>query len=191
MRKWLTPRYLANFTFYAVILLLIFNPSAKALMIRGLMVIGFFQPDVPAAVKRTAAVPDITFMDTKGKRIALSSLKGKVVFINFWATWCPPCIAELPSVNKLHKQLRADTNIVFLVTDADNNFSRSAPFLLRHHYNLPLYQTISAVPEMIMGNTIPTTVVINKAGILVFRHEGAADYTNKEFGAYLVKLSAE
>lgn len=135
-------------------------------------------------------MPDITFMDTKGNAITLTSLRGKVVFINFWATWCPPCIAELPSIDKLHQQLMADTNIVFLIIDADNNFSKSAPFLLKNHYNLPLYQVNSTVPEIMTGNTIPTTVVINKAGQLVFRHDGAADYTNNKFIGYLNKLSA-
>ena len=187
LRQWCTPRHLLNVVFYAAVLLLLFNPSAKALLIRSLMDIGFFQPEIPVASKQTTAVADITFIDNKGKQLHLSSLKGKVVFINFWATWCPPCIAELPSINLLNQQLMADTNIVFLITDADNNFNKSAPFLLKHLYHLPLYQTTSAVPKVIIGNTIPTTVVIDRAGHLVFRHEGAADYTNKKFIAYLNK----
>ena len=155
------------------------------------MDVGFFQPEIPGAIKQSMAVAEITFINGKGKQVSLSSLKGKVVFINFWATWCPPCIAELPSINALHKQLSADTSLVFLVIDADGDFNKSLPFLARHHYDLPLYKTTSTVPETVMGNTIPTTVIINKSGQLVFRHEGAADYTNKKFIAYLETLSAK
>ena len=188
-KKWFTLKILLNLGFYAALPALMFIPSAKALLIRALMAMSFFQPEIPVASKQTIAVADISFTDNKGKQVNLSSLKGKVVFINFWAAWCPLCIAELPSINTLHKRLSADTSLVFLITDADGDFNRSLPFLARHHYNLPLYKTTSAVPETIMGNAIPTTVVISKTGDLVFRHDGAADYTNEKFIAYLKELT--
>jgi thiol-disulfide isomerase/thioredoxin len=188
IKKWLTVKNLLNGLFFIVLILLLVNPSAKALVIRGLMKVGLFQPEISLSSKQISI--DLNFRDTDGKTISLSSLRGKVIFINFWATWCPPCIAELPSINELHQQLNSNDKIVFLIVDADNDFGKSLPFMEMHHYNLPLYEAASTVPQNILGGSIPTTVVFDKQGRMVFNHEGAADYTNKEFVAYLNKLSS-
>ena len=72
------------------------------------------QTNVVAKKKDNSIENDITFQDGNGKLIALNDLKGKVVFINFWATWCPPCIQEMPSINelkaKLNEKLTSDRN---------------------------------------------------------------------------------
>src|SRR5690606_5603469 len=85
-------------------------PSFKGKVMQGLMKIGLFQPDVPSMSKDqpAAAFPsdqeehNVLFENNNGEVIQLASLKGKVVFINFWATWCPPCIAEMPTIQKLY-----------------------------------------------------------------------------------------
>jgi thiol-disulfide isomerase/thioredoxin len=191
IKKWLTRKNLVNGLFYMVLLLLLVNPSAKAMVIQGLMKLGLFQPRVSSNAKPLTTSADVNFIDEKGKSVSLPSLKGKVVFINFWATWCPPCIAELPAINELHKQLTGNKNIVFLLVDADNNLKKSLPFMASHHFNLPVYMTSASVPGEMMGNSIPSTVVLNKQGQIIFHHEGAADYTNQKFAAYLKKLSEE
>lgn len=191
LKKWITRRNLVNGLFFAFLFLLLVNPSAKALVIEGLMKLGLFQPDVSANAKQLTPPSEVNFMNEKGEMVSLSSLKGKVVFINFWATWCPPCLAELPSINELHKQLTDNKNIVFLMVDADNNLKKSSPFMAGHHYNLPVYRTVTAVPQEMMGNSIPTTVILNKQGQIAFHHEGAADYTNQKFASYLKNLLEE
>src|SRR5690606_16508266 len=82
------------------------------------------QPDSPAAAT-PAADYEVTFMDEDGKKVSLESLKGKVVFINFWATWCPPCIHEMPSINKLKQSFDADDEIIFLMVDVDGKLDKS------------------------------------------------------------------
>ena len=155
------------------------------------MTIGLFQPDISSAPKPPSALSDINFEDVNRKQTSLYSLRGKVVFINFWATWCPPCIAELPSINTIRQRLSANKHIVFLMVDADNNFDKSVPFMAKHRYDLPVYAAITPVPAAMLGNTIPTTVVIDKRGQMVFHDEGAADYTNLKFVAWLNKLAGE
>src|SRR5690606_3035773 len=86
------------------------------------------EQSVPTAIaeEETTSLPeqtgnDVAFKDKDGKTVSLKSLKGKVVFINFWATWCPPCIHEMPSINELKKTFKGNDNIVFLMVDVDNN----------------------------------------------------------------------
>ena len=128
LKKWFTQKHLLNFAFYAALLALFFIPSAKALVIRGLMDVGFFQPEIPGAIKQSMAVAEITFINGKGKQVSLSSLKGKVVFINFWATWCPPCIAELPRSMRFinsYQQIPALFSWLLMLTGISINRSRS------------------------------------------------------------------
>ncbi|GAA4335853.1 hypothetical protein GCM10023149_44130 [Mucilaginibacter gynuensis] len=191
IKKWLTRGNILNALFFAVILILLFVPAAKALLIRGLMQVGLFQPDVADSSTKNSIATDVVFHDVRGRQFHLESLKGKVVFINFWATWCPPCLAEMPAINEMHTQLKADTNIVVLAVDTDSDLKKSAAFMAKHQYNLPVYATESAIPQTMAGSSIPATVVINKKGQIVFRHDGTADYSSSKFIALLKRLSAE
>ncbi len=180
-----------NGVFIVLVLIVFFNPSAKALLIRGLMQVGLFQPDISQPIKTTnnTSLPNITFQNTNGQILNLSDQKGKVIFINFWATWCLPCIAEMPSVNELYEKLQHNKNIVFIMVDADHDFNKSVPFMNKHQFTLPLYEANSEIPENLLSGSIPITVIFDKKGQLVFHHEGAGDYSSAKFADYLLKLS--
>ena len=171
---------------------IMFIPSAKALLIQGLMEVGFFQPKLTEEAPRetsVAAMPDVVFQSVDGKTLRLADLKGKVLFINFWATWCPPCIAEMPSINGLYQKLKSNPNVVFIMVDADSNFKKSVPFMKKRNFNMPLYQVMSAVPESLASTSIPTTTIIDKTGKIVFHQEGSADYSNPKILAYLQMIA--
>lgn len=191
LKKHLTVANLLNSLFFIALIVLLFVPSAKAFLLRGLMKTGLFQPEISSSAGKPIQVKDISFRDAKGETVTLSALKGKVVFINFWATWCPPCIAELPSINTLYQKLSANKNIVFLMADADGKPEQALLFLQKKGYDLPVYTATTTVPAAVAAGTIPTTVVLNKKGEMVYHHEGVADYTNDKFTAYLQQLSAE
>ncbi len=162
-----------------LLLLMLFKPEAKAWLIQGLMKIGLFQPSVstaPAAANATSLyTADIRFTGTDGREIKLSDLQGKIVFINFWATWCPPCIAEMPSVNALYEQFKDNSQIVFLTVDADAKPDKAQQFLDKNNYTLPLFTIASSIPASVYSGTLPTTVIIDKKGVVVFKHTGVAD----------------
>lgn len=191
IKKNLTISNLLNGFFAIAVIIIIFNPPAKAILIRGLMKVGLFQPDVTQTIKvnEISDLPEIVFENSDGETINLSDQKGKVVFINFWATWCPPCIAEMPSINDLQEKLKGNKNIVFIMVDTDHDFSRSAPFVKKHQFTFPVYQANSAIPGNLLESAIPTTVIFNKKGKMVFKHEGGADYSNPKVLAYLLQLS--
>lgn len=187
----ITKKTLSNILFIAVLAVILFVPSAKALVLQGLMEIGLFKPNINEKPVTMADLTGIRFKNAKGDVVDLGQLKGKVIFLNFWATWCPPCLAEMPSVNKLYAQFKTDKEVVFLLVDADSDFTKAQAYMDRKKYPLPVYQSISQVPEAIFKNSLPTTVVFDKMGRLSFKGEGAADYNSPKFIAFINQLKEQ
>lgn len=190
VKKWIKVPNLVNGVVFIAFVILMVNPSAKAMLIRGLMKVGLFQPRLsyPDTKKNSAVLPDVIFESADGRIVHLANLKGKVIFLNFWATWCPPCIAEMPSINSLYEKLKTNKNIVFIIADADRNFQKSKPFMARHHFTMPLYQAASTIPESFLSHSIPTTTIIDRQGKVVFHQEGSADYSNPRVLQYLKSI---
>jgi thiol-disulfide isomerase/thioredoxin len=154
------------------------------------MSIGFFQPSLEQAPTITSNTStEIAFKDGNGKIIRLSELKGKVVFINFWATWCPPCRAEMPSISKLSDGLKENKNVVFLMVDVDSDYKKARKFMDNKNFALPLYIPASSIPETLLDGTIPTTLIFDKEGNLVVKHIGAGNFSSQKVREYLTKLS--
>lgn len=149
------------------------------------------QTDVVAERTENQIANDITFQDGNGKTIALNDLKGKVVFINFWATWCPPCIAEMPSINELKTKFAGNEDIVFLMVDVDGKYKKAQTFMNKRKFNLPVYVPHSEIPKEFLGGAIPTTVILDKKGAIAIRLEGGRDYSAPEILNGLKKLIAE
>lgn len=173
-----------------LMIVLVVSPQAKAIVIEGLMKIGLFKPPVentePAKTAGSPnAAPSFLLKDPEGKVIDIKDQQGKVLFINFWATWCPPCIAEMPSINEMYARYKNNPKVMILEIDVDNNFSKSVPFMKKHNYQMPVYNIASELPKGFLTNAIPTTVIIDKTGTVVARHEGGADYTDKGFYNYM------
>ena len=173
-----------------LLVIVIVNPNAKSLMIRGLMRIGLFQPDIPEAGKQPVAKPAATNVSfqTEHGIVSLNDLKGKVVFLNFWATWCPPCRAEMPSIDQLYRKFQADSTVVFLAVDADGNAESSKAFMDKYQYSLPLALPSGDIPQELFDGTLPTTVILDKNGNIVMKETGAADYNTREMEAFLLRL---
>lgn len=193
-KKWLSWSNISTVAMLVFIIAMLVNPDIKAYVIQGLMKVGLFQPSIPSEditakqVNLEDATPDAIFTDSNDQRVQLSNLRGKVVFINFWATWCPPCIAEMPSINNLYKKYKSNKNIVFLMVDADGDLKKSLNFMRKRDFDLPVYIPASAIPESLFETSLPTTVVLNKKGQAVFRHEGSADYQNASFIKFIDEL---
>ncbi|MFC3561692.1 TlpA family protein disulfide reductase [Pedobacter jamesrossensis] len=177
-----------NTIFVAILLVIVFVPDAKAFFLKGLMEIGFYSPKVEETKIEVANLSGIRFKNVKGELVDLGELKGKVIFLNFWATWCPPCRAEMPSLNKLYNQFKNDSNIVFLFADADGDLLKSAKFMTDRKYEMPVYKVESDVPEQIFTGSLPTTLIFDKQGRISFKHEGVANYFDKKFIDFLNKL---
>lgn len=186
---------ISNAIFAVLLLVLIFVPEAKAIMMQGLMKVGLFSPNTAAlektdGLKVSENLSGILFKDASGKVVDLGSLKGKVVFLNFWATWCPPCLAEMPAVNKLYNQFKADKDVVFILVDADSDFAKAQKYMDRKGYELPVYAAASGIPDVIFKGALPTTVVFDKMGRISYHESGAANYASDKFIDFVKKLKA-
>jgi thiol-disulfide isomerase/thioredoxin len=188
-RKNLAFKWGINITLVLLFLVILFVPTAKAFLIRGLMEIGLFNPTVESKnVDFKGDLSAIRFKDAKGKVVSLADLKGKIIFLNFWATWCPPCLAEMPSVNRFYKEFESGDEIVFIMVDADGDFGKAQAYMDRKGFKLPIYTIASNIPKEIFKGSLPTTVVFDKKGRISFQGEGAADYSSKKFIDFIKKL---
>lgn len=198
----LNKKYLSNITtgiLIGFVASLFLFPAFKGKVMQGLMKVGLFQPDIPNLSKEQSTgdlsasqeEANVSFKNPKGEVVQLSSLKGQVVFINFWATWCPPCIAEMPTIQTLYSEFKDHKEAVFMMVDVDDKREKSQDFMDKRKFDLPIYTPVSSIPSSYLGGAIPTTIVLNKQGKIVFKHEGMGDFSNEEFRTFINQLIAE
>ena len=172
--------------------IIFFNADAKTFVINGLMKTGLYNASVPEKTitdENIKMIPaGLAFTDLKGNRINLSDQKGKVVFINFWTTWCPPCRAEMPSINSLYQKTKINDKVVFLMVDADSKLQSAQKFMDKYSYELPVFAAATNIPEEIFSGSLPTTLILDKQGRIVFNHAGVARYDKPEMIEFINNL---
>lgn len=204
--------HIINAILLVFVALMLFSPDSKAWVTRGLMKIGLFRPNletpkdsekatlgqstqIKAANSEVENVGNglspVYFANSEGVQIDAANQHGKVVFINFWATWCPPCIAEMPSIVKLSERFKDNPDVVFIFADVDRDLVKSGAFMTKRKFNLPVHIPMGNIPEHWLGRSIPTTVILDKNGLIAARHEGAADYGRQEVFDFMEELLAE
>ena len=122
-----------------------------------------------------------------GTPLDSASLKGKPVFLHIWATWCPPCIAELPDIQRLVQSVSPE-EVTFLLVSVDKDVSKVRAFLAKRGYTLPVYRLTEEFPSGIQYNVIPTTYVIAPSGQIIYKHEGLAQYNHDDFKKFLLEI---
>ncbi len=172
------------------VLVLIVSPGAKSWLLQQLVSVGLFNAEIKKDGMNEISTEEasFSFTDAMGKTTNTTSLKGKVVFINFWASWCPPCRAEMPSLDKLYKKLKDDNRFVFLFINEDGDKTKAIQYLDKNNFIFPLYHRSEDVPAEIFSGSLPTTIVLNKEGKVVLKHEGLAGYNTDEFIKQLKEL---
>lgn len=131
------------------------------------------------------AAPNFTVSDST-RTVELSKFRGRTVILNFWATWCPPCIIELPSLIQLHHQM---PDIVIIAISQDEDEDVYHRFLTQHHIDFVTVRDPTARVDRLYGTLqIPESYVIDKNGILRRKFVSAQDWTSPEIITYLKKL---
>jgi cytochrome c biogenesis protein CcmG/thiol:disulfide interchange protein DsbE len=138
----------------------------------------------PARIGETA--PNFTVTDSQ-RTVTLSQLRGKPVVLNFWATWCPPCVEEMPSLVELQKKLGDKVTILAVSEDADENAVKQ--FVRDHNVDLMTVRDAKQSANALYGTfKFPETYIIDKDGVIRRKFIGATDWTNPEIVDYLNKL---
>ena len=129
-----------------------------------------------------------TLQTAQGDTLSLERFKDKVLFINMWATWCVPCVAEMRSIAALRDSL-SDTDIEFLLVSPERPH-HVRHFLYRHGYDLRVLVEYERMPEAFGLEALPTTYIIDRDGRVVFKYRGATDWDTAAARELLWALSA-
>jgi thiol-disulfide isomerase/thioredoxin len=114
--------------------------------------------------------------DESGAVYDFNNVKGKVAVINFWATWCAPCIAEMPSLEKLYTQYKDDVVFLFVTNDRKELIAK---FKQNKNYTFPSYQPITNTNNLFEVKSIPRTFIIDKKGKIAIDKSGAVDWSSQ------------
>lgn len=170
-----------------VFLILLFVAFVAVLTLQGLRLKG--AGSVITILKVGDAAPAVEFTTLSGDKLSLDKLKGKVVLINFWATWCPPCIEEIPSLTKTYSDLR-EKGFEILGFSIDANGKKIIPgFVKEHNINYPIILDIDqkfARSFSVFG--VPENILIDKNGKVVAKKYGADNWTDPKIRKEITTL---
>ncbi len=165
-----------NIIFLVVILLLLIPQTRQPIQIflqKGLAMIS------PSVIKEDNRVTlsdyDWQLVDEHGESYNFNDAKGKVVLINFWATWCPPCIAEMPNLEKLYKDYKDEVIFLFVSNETQEVISN---FKKKNDYDFVVHASITQNPKLLEATSIPRTFILNQQGHIVIDKTGAADWNS-------------
>ena len=165
------------FILVSIMLLLIFSacsrakgpPESETLRNLGLM-----------PIPEGSDFPDISFTDTGNETHNLSEFKGSVILLNFWASWCPPCRAEMPSMEQLAEELK-DGDFVMIPVNVQEPQDLVESFVIEFEIGFPVYLDINADAARAIGvSGLPTSILIDRDGSAVAVVTGAIEWDDDE-----------
>ncbi len=131
---------------------------------------------------------DFSLKDLRGETVSLASMKGKVVLLNFWATWCPPCVSEMPSLNRLYQELRP-RGLQVVAVSLDRSAGDVREYVGKKGFNfLILMDEGNTVARRYKVFSTPTTFLIDKNGNIVERFYGEYDWQDRDVRAKIERL---
>ena len=179
----------SNLILLAILVILLFTPIGTTIKVWVNRLIAF-SPSVEKVENREILTDyNWTLIDLKGKASSFEEAKGKVVMLNFWATWCAPCIAEMPSMQALYYDYKV--KMYFSYVSSDNDIEKVKNFISKNKYTLPVYMPGTFSPKMLESNNIPATFILSKDGSIVIDKVGAADWNSQKVREQLDKLLSQ
>jgi thiol-disulfide isomerase/thioredoxin len=147
----------------------------------------FAQADLPL-LRRPQAPPDFSLPGLNGETFSLSAHRGQVIFLNFWATWCPPCRSEMPSMEILYRRLEP-LGLVFAAVDIQEKPDLAQAYIAEGGYSFPVVVDFTGRVSTRYGvRAIPSTFIIARDGNVVAAVTGALDWSRPEVIAALEAL---
>lgn len=134
-----------------------------------------------------ASAEALQLLDEQGEVHRLSDWGSEVIFLNKWATWCAPCVAELPGIQKLYEEAGRESRFVMVTYDTD--FEKARRFKERKGFTFPIYQVYGFEPESFKTPSIPATFIFPQKQPVMYRYVGMRNYDTPEFKDFLIKLN--
>ena len=134
---------------------------------------------------------DFQIKDLNGNRLDFRQFENKVVFLNLWATWCGPCRAEMPTIQKLYEKMNGDPNVAFVMLsiDKDKDLPKVIRYLKDKEYTFNGYMPSGYLTEQLNVPSIPTTFVISKEGKILTKEVGTTNFNTNRFYKFLKEES--
>lgn len=133
---------------------------------------------------------NFTIKDLEGNRVPFETFKGKVIFLNLWATWCGPCRVEMPGIQALYDKVDKEKIVfVMLSLDSDENLPKVSNYLKVKSFTFKAYLPSGELPKLLQVPGIPTTFVISPDGKVMKKEVGSMQYDTPEFKKFLEKLA--
>ncbi|NNE31348.1 MAG: TlpA family protein disulfide reductase [Winogradskyella sp.] len=179
-----------NIIFLVIIILLLIPKSRQAIQIVLHKGIALVNPISEVSKNERIKLEnfDWVLLKENGVPYNFNEAKGKVILINFWATWCPPCIAEMSSLQKLYDKFGNKIEFLF-VTNEPSEIVQN--FKAKKMYDFPVYIRQSDIPKEFITRSIPRTIIINKSGEIVIDKSGAVNWNSDKVISQLNQLLKE
>lgn len=184
----LTKDQIGNLAWIVLLVLILFTPVGFHLKVWTNTLFSFTPNDIAEHDRETLKNYRWALQNLEGKPFSFESVKGKVVFVNYWATWCPPCVAELPNQEELYKVYGDSVAFLFVARDDKD---KVMAFLDKKGYTLPVYFAKTKPPELLATNSLPTTFILSKTGAIAIHKKGSADWDNPKVKSLLDVLLKE
>lgn len=127
-----------------------------------------------------------TIKDLSGNEVPFEAYKGKVLFINLWATWCGPCRAEMPGIQRLSEKLKdEEVEFVMLSVDKEAALPKVKDYLENNQFTFPVYMPLAYLPGQFQVPSIPTTFIVSKQGKIIMKEVGTRNYDTKKMVNFL------
>lgn len=182
--------WISDILFFALLIALII-PATRTPLVVFIKRATLFGPSVSVKDnygKLSSSDLQWTLINDENQSVRLSDLSDKPIFINFWATWCAPCIAEMPSIEKLYFDYKDDVH--FVIATYENKPLVDA-FLKKQELNLPVYHYQTKEPMLMQSKTIPATFILNTKGEIVVSEKGTSNWNSTSVRELLDQLVAE
>jgi len=146
---------------------------------------------VPSRLERGASAPDFELRDLEGREVKLADLRGRVVLVNFWATWCKPCEDEMPAMERLYRSLEPE-GFELLAVSVDEGQSEVRAFEQRLGITFPiLLDPDQSVSELYQTTGFPESVLVDAQGRIIDRFVGPRDWDAEVYVERIRELLAE
>jgi thiol-disulfide isomerase/thioredoxin len=142
------------------------------------------QNSIDSNTAAVTSLPSFSVQDIEGNIVNLQALKGKKVFVNLWASWCPPCKREMPSIEKLYQSIDNE-KVKFILISFDDQFDNAKKYVLSKKLKLPIYYPTENPPALFNVQGIPATFIFNENGELLKRIDGSENYDTREYKTLL------